>query len=59
MNELEEYFVNIVKVSNMTDPLEILNWYRNLYYTENDNTERGIMARAINDFFMKYKDIFR
>lgn len=40
-------------------PIEILNWYRNLYYTEPSNTERGIMANAINDLFMKYKDEFR
>ena len=59
MNELEKYFVSIVKSSNMTDPIEILNWYRNLYYTENDDTEHGIMARAINDLFMKYRDAFR
>jgi hypothetical protein len=55
MKDLEQYFVEEVKASNMTDPLEILNWYRNLYYTENDNTERGVMARAINDLFTKYK----
>lgn len=59
MKDLEQYFVEEVKAFNITDPLEILNWYRNLYYTENDNTERGIIARAINDLFMKYKDTFR
>ena len=56
MRTLEEYFVDEVKAANMTDPLEILNWYRNLYYTKGNNTEHGIMARAINDLFMKYKD---
>lgn len=56
MRTLEEYFIDEVKAANMTDPLEILNWYRNLYYTEGSNTEHGIMARAINDLFMKYKD---
>lgn len=30
---------------------EILNYYRNLYYTEPQVTERGIVANAINDFF--------
>lgn len=59
MKTLEQYFAEEVKASNMTDPLEILNWYRNLYYKENDNTEHGIMARAINDLFMKYKDTFQ
>ena len=35
--------------------LEILNWYRNLYYKEGIETERGLMAMTINDLFMKYK----
>ena len=35
---------------------DILNWYRNLYHAENDNTERGIMARAINDMFAELKE---
>lgn len=53
-----DYFVEEVIESDMTDPLEILNWYRNLYYKEGSNTERGIMARAINDLFMMYKEKF-
>lgn len=28
---------------------EILNYYRNLYYTEPQVTERGIVANAINE----------
>ena len=48
-------FVEEVKKHNMTDPLEILNWYRNLNYKEGNHTERGIMAEAINDLFIKYK----
>lgn len=55
----DRYFVQPVLNNEITDPLEILNWYRNLYYTENNNTEHGIMARAINDLFMKYKDTFQ
>lgn len=43
---------------HIKDPLEILNWYRNLYYTEPSYTERGIMANAINDLFMKYRKEF-
>jgi hypothetical protein len=31
--------------------VEILNYYRNLYYAEPQVTERGIVANAINDFF--------
>ena len=54
----DRYFVEEVKKYNITDPLEILNWYRNLYYKENGNTERGIMAIAINDLFMLYKTYF-
>ena len=54
----DRYFVEEVKKYNITDPLEILNWYRNLYCKENGNTERGIMAIAINDLFMTYNDLF-
>lgn len=42
----------------MIDPLEILNWYRNLYYQEEYPSAHRIMAEAINDLFMKYKDVF-
>lgn len=44
---------------NIQDSLEILNWYRNLYYKEGNHTEQGIMARAINDLFVKYKKELR
>lgn len=50
-------FAEEVIEDHMEDPIEILNWYRNLYYTEPSNTERGIMANAINDLFMKYRSI--
>lgn len=52
--DLESYFVEEVYKSKTVDPLEILNLYRNLYYTENSNTERGIVAMAINDLFIEY-----
>ena len=55
---LEYIFVDEINKNNITDPLEILNWYRNLYYQEDLNTERGMMAVAINALFMKYKDVF-
>lgn len=55
----DSYFTEEVIENHMEDPLEILNWYRNLYYREPVNTERGIMADAINDLFMKYKDTFQ
>lgn len=56
MISVDNLFVKEVKKYNMTDPLEILNWYRNLYHCEDNHTEQGIMAYAINDLFMKYKD---
>lgn len=46
-------FVNGVKETD--DYFTILNWYRNLNYKEEPNTEQGIMARAINDLFMALK----
>lgn len=53
----ENDFVEEVIEDNITDPIEILNWYRNLYYKEASDTERGIMANAIGDLFMKYRDV--
>lgn len=55
----ENDFVKEVYKNKMTDPLEILNWYRNLYYKEGVDTERGLMAMTINRLFMKYKDVFQ
>lgn len=54
----ENIFVEEVIKDNITDPLEVLNWYRNLYYKDASDTERGIMAEAINSLFMKYRDAF-
>jgi hypothetical protein len=51
---LEEHFVKGAK--ECSSPEDILNWYRNLYYKEEQNTERRIVAEAINDYFMKVKD---
>lgn len=53
-------FVEEVVATNMADPIEIINWYRNLYYKEPSNTEQGIMANAINDLFVRYgKELLR
>lgn len=49
-------FTEEVKNNNMT-PIEILNWYRNFYRTENSYTEQGIMVNAINDIFMRLTDM--
>ena len=54
MDNLGKYFVEEIEEKNITDPLEILNWYRNLYYKETDGTERYIMAWTINDVFAKH-----
>lgn len=51
----ENNFVREVYKKDMRDPLDILNWYRNLYYQESNDTERGVMIKAINDLFIKYK----
>lgn len=51
----ENNFVKEVYEHDMTDPMEILNWYRNLYHKESITTERGLMADAINDLFVKYE----
>lgn len=48
----DECFIETAQ--DIKDPVEILNWYRNLYHAENENTERGIMARAINDILPEY-----
>ena len=55
---LNKMFVEEVQNHNMT-PIEILNYYRNFYYKEDDDIEQGIMARTINDIFMCFKDMYR
>ena len=56
-NMYENYFVESICEDEILDPLEILNFYRNLYYAEPSGTERNIMANAINDLFAKYGKI--
>ena len=58
----EEHFIKGVRdiINNGGNlNVDILNWYRNLYSNESINTERGLMARVINDIFMelKYRDL--
>ena len=48
---LEEHFVK--SAEKCSSPEDILNWYRNLYYKEDKNTEHRIVAEAINEFFVK------
>lgn len=47
---LEEHFVK--GAEKCDSPEDILNWYRNLYYKEDENSERRIVAEAINKFFV-------
>lgn len=49
----ENLFVREVYGKDIREPLDILNWYRNLYYKEGLDTERGLMANTINDLFMQ------
>lgn len=44
------------EAKNMT-AIEILNYYRNMYYTEPSVTERGIVANAINELLPKISTI--
>lgn len=52
-----ELFVEEVRNNSMT-PIEILNYYRNFYRSESNNTEQGIMVNAINDIFMCFKNMY-
>ena len=57
-DSLEKHFIDGVHeiINNgATLNVDILNWYRNLYYKEGKNTERGIIAHAINNLFMEMK----
>lgn len=51
-----DIFVKEAQDYKMT-PIDTLNWYRNFYHTEGRNTEQGIMVNAINDIFMRLKDM--
>lgn len=41
---------DFAEVTKEMSAIEILNYYRNLYYAEPQVTERGIIANAINDY---------
>lgn len=47
---LEKQFIK--GIIECHSPEDILNWYRNLYYKEDKNFERRIVAEAINEFFV-------
>jgi len=53
MDNREKYFVE--KCKNIKGYMNILNFYRNLYYQDEPDTEHGIMARIINEMFMEAK----
>ena len=48
---------NFAKAVEEMTVVEILNYYRNLYYAEPQVTERGIVANAINDYMMVVKHL--
>ena len=52
MDNLEKYFIENIKSTDSS--IDILNWYRNLYYKEEPDTERGVVARAINNLFISF-----
>lgn len=53
--KVNDYFVK--GCDKLNGFMDILNWYRNLYYQAEPDTEHGIMARAIDDMFMKAKKL--
>ena len=58
INDFENWFIEgIGKLKNPNNSFDILNWYRNLYYQNDKNTERGKMAWAINDVLNKLKEL--
>lgn len=52
------YFAEQVLKHNVEDPVELLNWYRNVCYQESGDTERETMARTINELFGENKQVF-
>ena len=44
---------DFAEVTKDMTAVEILNYYRNLYYAEPQVTERGIVANAINDILSR------
>ena len=58
IDDFESWFIEgIDKLKNPHNSFDILIWYRNLYYQNDKNTERGKMAWAINDVFNKLKEL--
>lgn len=51
----DEMFIYFAETTKDMTAVEILNYYRNLYYADPQVTERGIVANAINDYFEQTK----
>lgn len=51
----EKCFIDGINELKNPSCINILNWYRNLYYKFDKNTERGRVAQAINELFMLLK----
>lgn len=49
--------LNFAKETENMSAVEILNYYRNLYRADPSNTERGIVANAINDALLTIAQI--
>lgn len=49
---MSDHFIRGCK--NVTDPVIILNWYRNLYSHESEETEQGIVSDALNKILPVY-----
>ena len=49
-------FVRGVNEMEKKSALEILNWYRNLYYNKDEYSERGIMVKAIDELINEIND---
>lgn len=50
---------DFAKATKNLSAVEILNYYRNLYYAEPQVTERGIVANAINDILPSMAEVVR
>lgn len=55
MDKIGKSFVEYVENNELTN-VEVLNYYRNLFYDEPVRTERYVIATAINMLFNKLKE---
>lgn len=53
--DMEKWFLDGIDKAEDTN-IGVLNWYRNLFYQNESDTERGTMARAINGLLIELKE---